>query len=145
MRCVSNTILALVSSTTVTFFVSHFLTTWKFDPVHIANATLAGDVAIGCSGRLSTRPGDTDVGMIAGATSVAGYVHLSPYLEERHYVFDTGIGNLHGLPALVEGIASMILPINADEEFLNHSTGQRIQTWRGGLLYTLWRLADAGQ
>ena len=34
MRCVSNTVFALVASTAAAFFVSHFLTAWKFDPVH---------------------------------------------------------------------------------------------------------------
>lgn len=129
MRCVSNTVFALMASTTATFFVSHFLTAWKFDPVHIANATLAGGVAIGCSGRLVTSPGGAVVvGAIAGALSVFGYVHVSPLLENRMNLFDTcGVGNLHGLPSIVGGLASMVfVAINSDEEFLGHDAGEQI-------------------
>lgn len=44
--CVIHTVLALLGSTGVTFFLSQFIT-GRFDPVHIANSTLAGGVAVG--------------------------------------------------------------------------------------------------
>jgi ammonium transporter Rh len=131
MRCVSNTLFALLASTTATFFTSHILsTTWKFDPVHIANATLAGGVAIGASGRLITSPGGAVVvGAVAGVLSVMGYVYVSPLFENRLNIFDTcGVGNLHGLPALLGGIASIIFVAmidNSEHDFLEYSKGEQ--------------------
>jgi len=56
-HCVMNTILALIASTTMTFYMTFNLNRGKFDPIHIANSTLAGGVAIGSAGRLNIGPG----------------------------------------------------------------------------------------
>ena len=68
------------------------------------------------------------VGAIAGTLSVAGYVHVSPLLENRLNLFDTcGVGNLHGIPALVGGIASIVfVSMNSDEEFLGYEAGEQM-------------------
>lgn len=95
-HCVVNTIMALIASTTMSFFLSHRLTHGKFDPVHVANSTLAGGVAIGSAARLNIGPGGAVVvGALAGAASVYGYVYSSPYLESVYGIYDTcGVGNL---------------------------------------------------
>jgi ammonium transporter Rh len=82
MRCVINTICALLASTTMTFYLSHKLSHSKFDPVHVANSTLAGGVAIGSAAQLDVGPGGAIVvGSLAGTASVYGYVYSGPFLE----------------------------------------------------------------
>lgn len=76
LRCVTNTILALLASSAAAFYVSHKLCHAKFDPVHIAHSTLAGGVAIGSGARLDIGPGIVIVlGAVVGAASVYGYVY----------------------------------------------------------------------
>ncbi len=120
-HCVINTILALISSTTMTFYLSNLLSHGKFNPVHVANSTLAGGVAIGSAARLNIGPGGAIlVGALAGAASVCGYVYSSPYLESKFRIFDTcGVGNLHGYPSIVGGLLSIFLvAVDPDAEFL---------------------------
>jgi ammonium transporter Rh len=123
MRCTTNTIISLMASTGVSFWASQKLCKGKFDPVHIANSTLAGGVAIGSTARLNMGPGVAAViGMMSGIVSVYGYVYSSPALEEVG-IFDTcGVGNLHGLPSLIGGLASVaIVAMDPTAEFLNHN------------------------
>jgi ammonium transporter Rh len=95
-RCVVNTIMALLASTTMSFYLSQKLSHGKFDPVHVANSTLAGGVAIGSAARLNIGPGGAVVvGAIAGAVSVCGYVYSTPWLQSSFEIYDTcGVGNL---------------------------------------------------
>ena len=93
-----HTLLALLGSTLATFYLSQTLCKGKFDPVHIANSTLAGGVAVGSSARLAMTPGGAVVlGTVAGLVSVYGYVYSTPYLQDKYKIYDTcGVGNLHG-------------------------------------------------
>jgi ammonium transporter Rh len=123
--CVIHTVLALLGSTVATFYTSHKLKHGLLDPVHIANSTLAGGVAVGASARLNMTPaGALLLGMIVGCVSVYGYVHVTPYLEEKCVLYDTcGVHNLHGMPSIVGGLASIIfVTINSDAEFLFHES-----------------------
>jgi ammonium transporter Rh len=124
--CVIHTVLALVGSTVATFCFSQCWTQGsRFDPVHVANATLAGGVAIGASARLDLTPGGALVlGVLAGIISTFGYAFMTPALEDKLGIFDTcGVHNLHGLPSVLGGLASAIfVAIDADAEFL-HSEG----------------------
>ena len=129
MRCVGNTVVALLASTTMSFYLSFKLTHCRFDPVHIANSTLAGGVAIGSSGRLNIGPGGASVlGAAAGAASVYGYVYSTPYLESKFGIFDTcGVGNLHGLPSLVGGVLSILyVTLDPEADFLAYGTGSQM-------------------
>jgi ammonium transporter Rh len=82
-HCVVNTILALLASTTMTFYLSQKLHHGKFDPVHIANSTLAGGVAIGSAGRLPIGPGGAILtGSLAGVASVYGYCRLRKHVQD---------------------------------------------------------------
>lgn len=105
--CVIHTILALLGSTIASFYMSASLGHGKFDPVHIANSTLAGGVAVGASARLAMTPAGAFVlGILAGGISVLGYAKSSPILE-RAGIYDTcGVGNLHGYPSVLGGLAS---------------------------------------
>ena len=139
-HCITNTILALLASTTMTFYLSHKLTHSKFDPVHVANSTLAGGVAIGSTGRLNIGPGAAVVlGMIAGAASVYGYVYSSPYLESKYKIYDTcGVGNLHGYPSIVGGVLSIVyVTFDADAEFLQYNIFQQMIRQLFGIIVTL--------
>ncbi|KAL3902553.1 MAG: hypothetical protein SGILL_010785 [Bacillariaceae sp.] len=128
--CVVHTILALIGSTSATFYMSQKLCHGSMDPVHIANSTLAGGVAVGSSARLAMTPsGALILGVLAGIVSVYGYVYSTPFLETKG-IYDTcGVGNLHGLPSLLGGIGSIaFVLIDPGAEFL--ASGPLVQIFR---------------
>lgn len=108
-RAIINTLLSIGSSTLCVFTFSHALRGKKFDMEDIQNATLAGGVAMGACASMRVDPfGALLTGFAAGLISVCGYVYGSPLLR-RFGLDDTcGIHNLHGMPALLGGIASAI-------------------------------------
>jgi ammonium transporter Rh len=142
-HCVVNTILALLASTTMTFYLSQKLHHGKFDPVHIANSTLAGGVAIGSAGRLAIGPGGAIVtGSLAGAVSVYGYAYGSPYWKETWKIGDTcGVANLHGYPSLVGALLSIVFcTMDADADFLRYGRSavtSQMLAQLGGIASTL--------
>jgi ammonium transporter Rh len=139
-RCVMHTILALLGSTVATFYMSHKLCHGKFDPVHIANSTLAGGVAIGSSARLEIGPGAALLlGVMAGAVSVVGYVYSSPYLERKFKIQDTcGVGNLHGWPSIVGGLASIFfVAMDPSAVFLSYDMVSQMIRQLLGVIATL--------
>ncbi|KAL7539908.1 hypothetical protein ACHAXR_009726 [Thalassiosira sp. AJA248-18] len=130
-RCVLNCILALLGSTVATFAASAFLGNSKFDVVHIANSSLAGGVAVGSSARLNMNPGGAVLlGFLAGSVSVFGYFSVTSFLKNRFDICDTcGVHNLHGLPAVLGGLASAVfVSLDSDAEFLTY--GKPGQAWR---------------
>jgi ammonium transporter Rh len=140
MRCVINTICALLASTASAFYVSHMLMHSKFDPVHVANSTLAGGVAIGSAARLDIGPGSAIVvGALAGAVSVVGYVHSTPFLESKFSIQDTcGVGNLHGWPSIIGGLASILfVACDSDAEFLQNGVASQMIRQLLGVIATL--------
>lgn len=118
-----------MGSTATTFVLSHKLSGHKFDPFHIANATLAGGVSIGASARLDMTPGGALLlGCLAGAVSVGGYFYISPrVLEARLGIYDTcGVHSLHGMPSVLGGLASAIfVTLDANAPFLEFGQGQQ--------------------
>lgn len=111
-RAVIATIISLASSTVVGFSVSSFLSPdGKFRPVDIQNATLAGGVAIGAVANLTLDPLVSSlIGIIAGALSTYGFARIQPLLEEKIGLFDScGIHNLHGMPSVLGGLASVVI------------------------------------
>lgn len=137
---VINTILSLMASTTVTFYLSQKFNHGKFDPVHIANSTLAGGVAIGSAARLNIGPGYAVVtGVLAGTAIIYGYVYSSPMLESKFDIFDTcGVGNLHGYPSLVGALLSVaFIALDSEADFLRDSMGSQMLRQLGrGILST---------
>ncbi|RJP76924.1 MAG: ammonium transporter [Candidatus Zixiibacteriota bacterium] len=100
-----NVILALCGSTLATYFASVGLRR-KIAIADIANAALAGGVAIG-SACARTGPGASFlIGILAGALSTFGFAVIQPRLQAAFKKVDTcGVLYLHGLPGLLGGIA----------------------------------------
>jgi ammonium transporter Rh len=142
-HCVINTILALMASTTMTFFLSQKLDLHgKFDPVHIANSTLAGGVAIGSAGRLNLGPAMAILtGALAGAVSVCGYLYSTPFLQDKYGILDTcGVGNLHGYPSVVGALLSVgfVALDFSSADFLAYSVVEhQMMAQVGGIISTL--------
>ena len=110
-RAVINTLLSIAASCVTAFLASYTLRRDKrFNMVDVQNATLAGGVAMGACCDMLILPGSAmGIGAAAGVVSVVGFVHVQPWLEEKLGLHDTcGVNNLHGMPSLIGGIASII-------------------------------------
>ncbi|KAH7720380.1 CBN-RHR-1 protein [Aphelenchoides avenae] len=111
-RAMINTFLALIACTTTTFLVSQVVSKDRnFDMVHIQNSTLAGGVAIGTAANVVLGPSHAlAIGSVAGGLSVLGYQFISPFLDSKLKIQDTcGVHNLHGMPGVLAGLASVVL------------------------------------
>uniref|UniRef100_A0A7S2I278 Ammonium transporter AmtB-like domain-containing protein n=1 Tax=Zooxanthella nutricula TaxID=1333877 RepID=A0A7S2I278_9DINO len=108
-----NTILALLSSTVVTFGLAPVLSGKKIPTAAIQNATLAGGVSIGATAHVSMGPfGATVIGMVAGAISCYGFCRAPSWTSK----YDTaGINHLHGMPGVLGGLVSVVLPFLVKE------------------------------
>ena len=111
-QTVVNTVLALCGATLSTYFLSTYFHKGKTSMVDMANAALAGGVAIGSTCNIVSPSGAFAIGLLAGAVSVIGYVFIQPALERRFKIVDTcGVHNLHGMPGLLGAlIAIMVVP-----------------------------------
>jgi ammonium transporter Rh len=127
----------------MTFFLSQRLNhDGKLDPVHIANSTLAGGVAIGSAGRLNIGPAFAMVtGALAGAVSVCGYLYSTPFLESTYEIMDTcGVGNLHGYPSIVGALLSVafVAVDFSGTDFLTHDLVEhQMMAQLAGIIATL--------
>ena len=76
----------------------------------IQNATLAGGVALGAVCHMTLAPSDCLlIGAAAGIMSTAGFSRLQAKLDEWGLHDTCGVNNLHGIPSLIGGFASVIL------------------------------------
>ena len=102
-----NTILALCGATLATYVFS-ILIRGKIEVADIANASLAGGVAIGASVANVTPGWSMLIGLIVGAISVFGYTIIQPRLQKATGGVDTcGVHNLHGMPGVFGGIIAL--------------------------------------
>jgi len=101
-----NTVLALLASTVVTFGLTPLLMEGKIGTVPIQNATLAGGVSIGATANLVGPFGAVVVGGLAGLLSTWGFVK-GPFFSD---VDTCGISNLHGMPGILGGLVSVVVP-----------------------------------
>jgi ammonium transporter Rh len=102
-----NTILALCGATLATYAFS-ILIRGKIEVGDIANASLAGGVAIGASVANVTPGWSMLIGLIAGTISVFGYTIVQPRLQKVTGGVDTcGVHNLHGMPGVFGGIIAL--------------------------------------
>lgn len=109
-QTVTNTLLALSGATIATYFLSSRLHHGKTSMVDMANAALAGGVAIGSVCDVASPTGAFSIGLLAGAISVLGYVFLQPLLESKFKIVDTcGVHNLHGMPGLLGGFSAFLI------------------------------------
>ena len=104
-----NTVLALCGATLATYVFS-VLIRGKIEIADIANASLAGGVAIGAS-VVNVTPGwSMIIGLVAGAISVVGYTIIQPRLQKLTGGVDTcGVHNLRGMPGVFGGLVAMAL------------------------------------
>ncbi|MGE5628373.1 MAG: ammonium transporter [Solirubrobacterales bacterium] len=104
-----NTIFALCGATFATYVFTKIIR-GKIQIEDIANAALAGGVAIGSTCDMTTPGYALIIGMAAGALSVIGYSIIAPKLEKLISGTDTcGINNLHGMPGILGGIAAIFV------------------------------------
>jgi ammonium transporter Rh len=100
-----NTVLSLSGATISTYLLSTLLRKGKTSFADMANAALAGGVAIGATCNVVAPAIAFGIGLLAGALCVLGYVFVQPALEARLRVVDTcGVHNLHGMPGLLGGV-----------------------------------------
>jgi ammonium transporter Rh len=107
-----NTILSLCGATAATYLMSAVLRKGKVAIADMANAALAGGVAIGATCNEVSAIGAIGIGCAAGVLCVVGYTIIQPRLQGALKIVDTcGVHNLHGMPGLLGGlIAAIIIP-----------------------------------
>ncbi len=112
MLTAMNTIFALCGATLATYVFSKLIR-GKIDVEDIANAALAGGVAIGSTCDVTTPGYALLIGLAAGALSVIGYAIIAPKLQKLIKGTDTcGIHNLHGMPGLLGGLVAIFITGN---------------------------------
>uniref|UniRef100_A0A8V0Y3X5 Ammonium transporter Rh type A n=1 Tax=Gallus gallus TaxID=9031 RepID=A0A8V0Y3X5_CHICK len=117
-KTIINTYYSLAACAVITFALSSLLDQrGKFSMVLIQNATLAGGVAVGTCADLTIDPFVAMcIGSIAGIISVLGFRFLTPVLASKLKIQDTcGVHNLHGLPGILGGIASIVVTATQPE------------------------------
>lgn len=103
-----NVIIALTGSTLATYFASNMLR-GKVSAADIANAALAGGVAIGSTCDKVSPVYAFIIGILAGILSTVGFAKIQEKLQGRIKKIDTcGVLNLHGLPGLFGGLAAIV-------------------------------------
>ncbi|MCK9997035.1 MAG: ammonium transporter [Candidatus Krumholzibacteria bacterium] len=105
---VMNVVFALCGSTLLTYLATVLLRR-EIDAADIANATLAGGVAIGSTCDQVSLPVAFLIGAIAGFISTFGFAVIQDKLQKGLRLVDTcGVSNLHGIPGVFGGLAAMI-------------------------------------
>ncbi len=105
---VVNVMLALCGSTLATYVASLKLR-GKVSVADIANAALAGGVAIGSTCDKVPATYAFAIGIVAGVLSTVGFAVVQDRLQNAIKKVDTcGVLHLHGLPGLFGGLAAMI-------------------------------------
>lgn len=104
-----NVILALCGSTLATYFTTVRLR-GKISAADIANATLAGGVAIGSTCDIASPNAAFTIGILAGVISTLGFAIIQEKLTDLIAKVDTcGVLYLHGLPGLFGGLAALFV------------------------------------
>ena len=107
-----NTVFALCGATVATYIFSRLIR-GKIQIEDIANAALAGGVAIGSTCDMVTPGIALLIGIAAGTLSTVGYSIIAPKLERLIRGTDTcGINNLHGMPGIFGGICAIFVTGN---------------------------------
>jgi len=108
-QTVINTILALSGATICTFAFSMLFHKGKVAIADIANASLAGGVAIGATCNIVSPLGAFGIGILAGALCVTGYKFIQPWMQKKLKIVDTcGVHNLHGMPGILGGLMAIL-------------------------------------
>lgn len=113
-----NTIFALCGATLATYIFSKIIR-GKIEIEDIANAALAGGVAIGSTCDMTTPGYAMLIGIAAGALSVIGYSIIAPKIQKLIQGTDTcGINNLHGMPGILGGVVAIFITGKAGTQLL---------------------------
>jgi ammonium transporter Rh len=103
-----NTILALCGATASTYVFSSIFSKGKVMIGDMANAALAGGVAIGATCNVVNAYTAVLIGAAAGTLCVLGYAVIQGRLQKFFKIVDTcGVHNLHGMPGLLGGVAAI--------------------------------------
>jgi len=106
---VVNVFFALCGSTIITYLASITIR-GKINIADIANAALAGGVAIGSTCDHATHIEALVIGLLAGAISTIGFAIIQGKQKKLMKIVDTcGVTNLHGLPGLMGGFAAIVV------------------------------------
>ena len=114
-----NVFFALSGSTLITYVLSTTIR-GKISIADMANAALAGGVAIGATCDHANHVAALIIGLLAGAISTVGFTILQDKQKSRIRTVDTcGVTNLHGLPGIFGGLASipLISGLNIGNQF----------------------------
>ena len=104
-----NVIFALCGSTLATYVASLKLR-GKISAADIANAALAGGVAIGSTCNKVSAPLALVIGIFAGTISTVGFAVIQDRFQNMIKKVDTcGVLHLHGLPGLFGGLVAMVM------------------------------------
>lgn len=104
-----NVVIALCGSTLATYLTTVVLRR-KILISDIANASLAGGVAIGATCATANHPTSFLIGILAGALSTFGFAWIQPRIEKAFRMIDTcGVTNLHGWPGLMGGLIALVV------------------------------------
>lgn len=105
-----NTVISLCGATLSTYIFSVMIRK-KIEIADIANAALAGGVAIGAScAHTTSLKSAFIIGLMGGALSVIGYAVIQPRFQRLLKGIDTcGVHNLHGMPGLFGGIMALFV------------------------------------
>jgi ammonium transporter Rh len=105
-----NVVLALAGSTLATYFASVIFRKGKISSADIANAALAGGVAIGSTCDITGHTMAFVIGVLAGVLSTFGFAVIQSKFEGAIKATDTcGVMYLHGLPGLLGGVAAIFV------------------------------------
>jgi ammonium transporter Rh len=112
-----NTVFALCGATLATYVFSRIIR-GKIEIEDIANAALAGGVAIGSVCNLTSPGYAILIGLVAGTLSTVGYAIIAPKVEKLIKGTDTcGVHNLHGMPGVLGGLAGMFFANSPGVQF----------------------------
>ncbi|MCP4365499.1 MAG: ammonium transporter [Planctomycetes bacterium] len=109
-----NVVLALCGATIATYFASVQLR-GKIAIADVANAALAGGVAIGATCDHASHPSAFIIGVVAGVLSTYGFAVIQGKVQEMVKGVDTcGVTNLHGWPGLMGGLSTVLVINNVN-------------------------------
>ncbi len=115
-QTVVNVVIALCGATLATYVATCALRR-KISIADIANASLAGGVAIGSTCDHASPVSSMVIGLLAGALSVFGFAVILPWLQKKIAKVDTcGVMYLHGLPGLMGGLAALFVVGGLDRQ-----------------------------
>lgn len=107
-----NTVFALCGATLATYVFTRLIR-GKIEIEDMANAALAGGVAIGSACNMVTPGYAMLIGIAAGALSTIGYTLIAPKVEKFIKGTDTcGVHNLHGMPGILGGLTGVLVTGN---------------------------------